>query len=184
MDVPGEPPELTATHPLLSLVAAVFWVLRTWFSYFSCCLPYMNCSMAFILGKVTHCVRNNICAAIYLCHSVVFSHIYCTYLFIYIYIRYLTVLNDTLQLNFWSFVIIFIASAVALNYFIRFRYLNVYTTLKEPPLVKSDAKELHPDVNTTETPPNFHNYLDDFLEAVRIFGFLEKPVCFAFSVTE
>lgn len=89
----------------------------------------------------------------------------------------LTELNDTLQLNFWSFVIIFIASAVALNYFIRFRYLNVYATLKEPPLVKSDAKELHPDVNTTETPPNFHNYLDDFLEAVRIFGFLEKPVC-------
>lgn len=68
------------------------------------------------------------------------------------------------------------ASAVALNYFIRFRYLEVYTTLKEPPLVKSDAKELHPDVNTTEPPPNFHNYLDDFLEAVRIFGFLEKPV--------
>ena len=68
------------------------------------------------------------------------------------------------------------ASAVALNYFIRFRYLNVYTTLKEPPLVKTDAKELHPDVNTTEAPLNFHNYLDDFLEAVRIFGFLEKPV--------
>lgn len=72
--------------------------------------------------------------------------------------------------------IIFVASAVALNYFIRFRYLEVYTTLKEPPLEKSDAKELHPDVNTTESPPNFHNYLDDFLEAVRIFGFLEKPV--------
>ena len=57
-----------------------------------------------------------------------------------------------------------------------FRYLNVYTTLKEPPLPKSDAKELHPDVNTTEGPLSFHNYLDDFLEAVRIFGFLEKPV--------
>lgn len=42
--------------------------------------------------------------------------------------------------------------------------------------MKSDAKELHPDVNTPETPPNFHNYLDEFLEAIRIFGFLEKPV--------
>jgi lysophospholipid hydrolase len=48
--------------------------------------------------------------------------------------------------------------------------------LKEPPLVKTDTKELHPDVNTTDPPLNFHNYLDDFLEAVRIFGFLEKPV--------
>lgn len=31
-------------------------------------------------------------------------------------------------------------------------------------------------MNATEEPPNFHNYLDDFLQAVRIFGFLEKPV--------
>lgn len=82
----------------------------------------------------------------------------------------------TAQLNFWSFVVIFIASAVALNYWIRFRYLNVYATLKEPPLVKTDAKELHPDVNVPEPTTNFHNYLDDFLQAIRIFGFLEKPV--------
>jgi lysophospholipid hydrolase len=66
--------------------------------------------------------------------------------------------------------------AVALNYWIRFRYLNTYAQLKEPPLLKPDAQGLHPDVNTTETPPAFHTYLDEFLEAVRIFGFLEKPV--------
>ncbi|KAF8131666.1 hypothetical protein EV363DRAFT_1296435 [Boletus edulis] len=48
-------------------------------------------------------------------------------------------------------------------------------TLKEPPLVKPDVNALHPDVNTTEQPPAFHNYLDDFLQAVRVFGFLEKP---------
>ena len=62
--------------------------------------------------------------------------------------------------------------------------------LKEPPLVKPDANELHPDVNTGESigctlrkvarcslllldpPPTFHNYLDDFLQAVRVFGFV------------
>ncbi|KAJ6601343.1 hypothetical protein DFH09DRAFT_1020718 [Mycena vulgaris] len=81
----------------------------------------------------------------------------------------------TLTLNFWSFAIIFVLSAVALNYWIRFRYLNDYTQLKEPPLLKPDANELHPDVNT-DPPPTFHNYLDDFLQAVRVFGFLEKPV--------
>ncbi len=42
----------------------------------------------------------------------------------------------------------FALSAVAVNYWIRFRYLNDYTQLKEPPLVKPDATELHPDVNT------------------------------------
>lgn len=71
---------------------------------------------------------------------------------------------------------LFLACAVALNYWIRFRYLNTYTRLKEPPLVKADAQELHPDVNTPGQPPTFHNYLDDFLQAVRVFGFLEKPV--------
>jgi lysophospholipid hydrolase len=71
---------------------------------------------------------------------------------------------------------LFCLCAVALNYWIRFRYLNTYAQLKEPPLQKSDAQELHPDVNTTETPPAFHTYLDEFLQAVRIFGFLEKPV--------
>ncbi|KAF8624239.1 hypothetical protein AX15_005999 [Amanita polypyramis BW_CC] len=81
----------------------------------------------------------------------------------------------TLTLDFWNFVVIFILSIVVLNYWIRFRYLNDYTQLKEPPLIKPDATELHPDVNT-EPPPNFHNYLDDFLQAVRVFGFLEKPV--------
>ncbi|KIJ66403.1 hypothetical protein HYDPIDRAFT_109426 [Hydnomerulius pinastri MD-312] len=82
----------------------------------------------------------------------------------------------TLTLNFWSFAFLFLASAVALNYWIRFRYLNTYSQLREPPLVKPDVNGLHPDVNTTEPPPAFHNYLDDFLQAVRVFGFLEKPV--------
>ena len=42
-----------------------------------------------------------------------------------------------------------------------------------PVIVRINA--LHPDVNTTE-PPLFHNYLDDFLQAVRVFGFLGRPV--------
>ena len=69
-------------------------------------------------------------------------------------------------------------SLVALNYWLRWRYLDKYKELKEPPLVKADAQELHPDVNTPEQTPAFHNYLDEFLQAVRIFGFLEKPVRF------
>ncbi|KAG6894284.1 hypothetical protein C0992_006726, partial [Termitomyces sp. T32_za158] len=32
-------------------------------------------------------------------------------------------------------------------------------------------------------PPTFHNYLDDFLQAVRVFGFLEKPVRIVQSIT-
>ncbi|KLO11324.1 patatin-domain-containing protein [Schizopora paradoxa] len=126
-------------HPLVSLFAAVFWVLL-WL------LSWAKSLIAFATISIPR--------------------------FIYAVLSY----SLTFTLNFWSFVIIFILSAVALNYWIRFRYLNTYADLKEPPLVKPDAKELHPDVNATEEPPNFHNYLDDFLQAVRIFGFLEKPV--------
>ncbi|KZT73215.1 patatin-domain-containing protein [Daedalea quercina L-15889] len=82
----------------------------------------------------------------------------------------------TLTLNFWSFAIMFVLFSIALNYWIRFRYLNTYTKLKEAPLLKADAQELNPDVNTPEQMPTFHNYLDEFLQAVRVFGFLEKPV--------
>jgi lysophospholipid hydrolase len=70
----------------------------------------------------------------------------------------------------------FALAGVALNYWIRARYHNVYAKLKEPPLVKENAQELHPDVNKQDDPPAFHNYLDEFLQAVRVFGFLEKPV--------
>ena len=88
------------------------------------------------------------------------------------------------QLNFWSFAIMFVLAALAFNYWLRFRYLNVYSEFQEPPLVKSDAQELHPDVNSPDPPTTFHNYLDDFLQAVRVFGFLEKPVCLAPRFTD
>jgi hypothetical protein len=72
--------------------------------------------------------------------------------------------------------LLFVVGAIALNYWIRSKYLNVYARLKEPPLVKENAQELHPDVNTHDSTPAFNNYLDEFLQAVRVFGFLEKPV--------
>lgn len=79
---------------------------------------------------------------------------------------------------------------MVLSFYIRFKYLNPYEHLTEPPLLKPDAKELHPDANTpfgynpeygfgygNESRSNtFHHYLDEFLIAIRVFGFLEKPV--------
>jgi lysophospholipid hydrolase len=77
---------------------------------------------------------------------------------------------------------LFVVSVIALNYWMRSRYQNEYASLKEPPLIKPDVNELHPDINSPEAPHNFHNYLDDFLQAVRVFGFLEKPVCGVYSM--
>lgn len=33
-----------------------------------------------------------------------------------------------------------------------------------------------------EPPPTFHNYLDDFLQAVRVFGFVSDTQPFIFSL--
>jgi len=43
-------------------------------------------------------------------------------------------------------------------------------------LAKPDKKSLHPDVLSDNSSAPLHNYLDEFLSAIRIFGFLEKPV--------
>jgi lysophospholipid hydrolase len=86
---------------------------------------------------------------------------------------------SSLQLNFYSLLGISIISAIALSYYIRYRYLNTYATLKEVPLDKPNTTSLHPDIvaaSDDSSAPRFSNYLDEFLQAIRVFGFLEKPV--------
>lgn len=134
-------------------------------------------SMGSIMGKMVDRICNDNCSSSHLLCSVLL-HDFNGMIFGSFFVKLAYTHAQSVQLNFWSFAIIFIASAVVLNYWIRFRYLNIYSQLKEPPLVKPDANELHPDVNTTDPPPAFHNYLDDFLQAVRVFGFLEKPVSY------
>ena len=130
--------------------------------------------MVVVVGEGSRCFHHNHCPKIHLCDLVLFYDAYGTFFDMHTVgtCSYISIF----KLNFWSFAIMFALSAVALNYWIRFRYLNTYAKLKEPPLPKADAQELHPDVNTPEQMPAFHNYLDEFLQAVRVFGFLEKPV--------
>ncbi|EJD52213.1 patatin-domain-containing protein [Auricularia subglabra TFB-10046 SS5] len=82
----------------------------------------------------------------------------------------------TFTLNFWTLATFGVVASAALAVFIRIKYLGRYSNLREPPLAKPGAEELHPDVNTVDPPPAFHDYLDEFLQAIRVFGFLEKPV--------
>ena len=81
-----------------------------------------------------------------------------------------------LQLNFYTLVLLFLCTVIPFSVYVRRRYLSKYKNLRELPLGKPTAQELHPDVNKNEDPAPFHNYLDEFLQAVRVFGFLEKPV--------
>ncbi|EJU00079.1 patatin-domain-containing protein [Dacryopinax primogenitus] len=91
--------------------------------------------------------------------------------FIYTVVTY----SFTLQLTFPYLVTIFVLLLLTISVSLHYFYFAKYRNLKEEPLQKGDAKELHPDV-VSDTPPNFHSYLDEFLQAVRVFGFLERNV--------
>ncbi|KAL1413178.1 phosphatidylcholine and lysophosphatidylcholine phospholipase [Vanrija albida] len=92
----------------------------------------------------------------------------------------------TISLGFPHFAALFIGLAGALFALIRYRYLTQYTKLKESalplpsptslantlPLI-NDAALNDPSNRSTNV---LHSYLDDFLSAIRIFGYLERPV--------
>ncbi|KAJ9115517.1 hypothetical protein QFC22_005277 [Naganishia vaughanmartiniae] len=120
----------------------------------------------------------------------------------------------TLRLDFTKLLILFALAGLGVFVWVRYRYLNKYSELKEVPWVvfsslvvaslvvyvwtESDWLALEnspPSLPTSLAPPDphllnpllslpdefsrpsaFHNYLDEFLSAIRVFGFLEKPV--------
>ncbi|KAK0551517.1 phosphatidylcholine and lysophosphatidylcholine phospholipase [Tilletia horrida] len=85
-----------------------------------------------------------------------------------------------LQLNFPVLALLFMASIIAASVWLRYGYFNKYERLREEPLAKDEGFNLHPDLVTAgpseDRGTGFQSYLDEFLQAIRIFGFLEKPV--------
>nr|ODN85379.1 lysophospholipase NTE1 [Cryptococcus depauperatus CBS 7841] len=92
----------------------------------------------------------------------------------------------TISLGFPHFLALFGGFFIIIFILVRYRYLTRYTNLKEPALLPPSptlANRLLPlDVaslalsDSQSQVSSFHNYLDDFLSAIRIFGYLEKPV--------
>jgi lysophospholipid hydrolase len=89
----------------------------------------------------------------------------------------------TISLTFPVLLSLFLASCGTAIFIIRYRYLAQYTLYKElalplppPPSIPTDFPELGLGDAGERRAPAFHNYLDDFLAAIRIFGYLEKPV--------
>ncbi|KAJ9102995.1 hypothetical protein QFC19_004553 [Naganishia cerealis] len=85
----------------------------------------------------------------------------------------------TLRLDFTKLLILFALAGCVVFFWIRYRYLNKYSELKEVPLAPPDPHLLNPLLSLPDDysrPTPFHNYLDEFLSAIRVFGFLEKPV--------
>ncbi|CAK7227705.1 phosphatidylcholine and lysophosphatidylcholine phospholipase [Sporothrix curviconia] len=61
-------------------------------------------------------------------------------------------------------------------WFVRYRYLNMYARLPPEPQRKEPDIDLFPDTHEEGTKSGLSSYLDEFLSAIKIFGYLERPV--------
>lgn len=72
--------------------------------------------------------------------------------------------------------LIAIALVSTMSWFVRYRFLNMYARLPPEPQRKEPEIDLYPDTQEEGPKSGFSNYLDEFLSAIKVFGYLERPV--------
>ncbi|KAL4865906.1 hypothetical protein BDV12DRAFT_173710 [Aspergillus spectabilis] len=82
----------------------------------------------------------------------------------------------TFTMNFTTLLLIVLAVVSTVSWFIRYRFLNMYSRLPPEPQRKEPQLDLFPDVQEGDSKPGLANYLDEFLSAIKVFGYLERPV--------
>ncbi|PGH06110.1 lysophospholipase NTE1 [Polytolypa hystricis UAMH7299] len=82
----------------------------------------------------------------------------------------------TFTMNFTTLLIIVLALVSTISWFIRYRFLNMYSRLPPEPQRKEPQIDLFPDSQDGDSKPGLANYLDEFLSAIKVFGYLERPV--------
>ena len=82
----------------------------------------------------------------------------------------------TFTMNFTTLLLIALIFVSLISWFIRYRFLNVYARLPSEPQRKEPQIDLFPDTQRDDSKPGLHNYLDEFLSAIKVFGYLERPV--------
>jgi lysophospholipid hydrolase len=71
-------------------------------------------------------------------------------------------------------VVVFIVSTI--SYFVRYRYLTMYARLPPEPQREEPQVEVFPESQEGDSKRGMSNYLDEFLSAIKVFGYLERPV--------
>ncbi|KAL2159901.1 hypothetical protein VTH06DRAFT_2034 [Thermothelomyces fergusii] len=82
----------------------------------------------------------------------------------------------TVTMNATTLMLIIAAMIAAVSWVVRYRYLNMYSRLPPEPQRKEPDVDLFPDSHEEGIKPGLSNYLDEFLSAIKIFGYLERPV--------
>ena len=62
------------------------------------------------------------------------------------------------------------------TYFVRYRYLTMYARLPPEPQREEPQVEVFPESQEGDNKRAFSNYMDEFLSAIKVFGYLERPV--------
>ena len=82
----------------------------------------------------------------------------------------------TVTMNATTLMLIFVALFSTASWFVRYRYLNMYARLPPEPQRKEPDIDLFPDTHDDGIKSGLLSYLDEFLSAIKIFGYLERPV--------
>ena len=82
----------------------------------------------------------------------------------------------TFTMNFTTLMLILLAIVSTVSWVVRYRFLNMYSRLPPEPQRKEPQIDLYPDVQEGDSKPGLANYLDEFLSAIKVFGYLERPV--------
>jgi lysophospholipid hydrolase len=81
----------------------------------------------------------------------------------------------TVTVNFSTIALLGVACVSTITYLLRYR-LGTYAGLPVEPPRKEPDVDVFPDPQSSGTKPGLSNYLDEFLSAIKVFGYLERYV--------
>ncbi|KAL5601139.1 hypothetical protein BROUX41_005944 [Berkeleyomyces rouxiae] len=82
----------------------------------------------------------------------------------------------TVTMNATTLIIIVFIICSGVAWVVRYRFLNMYSRLPPEPQRKEPNVDLPPDNHDEDHKSGMSNYLDEFLSAIKIFGYLERSV--------
>lgn len=82
----------------------------------------------------------------------------------------------TFTMNMTTLLLLLLVFASTVSWFVRYRFLNMYSRLPPEPQRKEPQIEIFPESQETDSKPGLSNYFDEFLSAIKVFGYLERPV--------
>ncbi|PPJ57422.1 hypothetical protein CBER1_01373 [Cercospora berteroae] len=82
----------------------------------------------------------------------------------------------TFTMNMTTLLLLLVVVASTMSWFVRYRFMNMYSRLPPEPQRKEPQIEIFPDSQETDSKQGLANYFDEFLSAIKVFGYLERPV--------